>query len=221
MLAVLALLISLFPVTLVAAQDGTPLPTLTTDKLDYAPGEIVHIAGTSFLPGDYALPVKRPDGSIVLIDPVTHAATPGWGVATADANGNLTYDYQLDGIEGTYTVRAVQSPWWGDWSEAPQAEVTFTDALTGQMYPVGDESPSGPGGWTTGNLGGSNSNYAEGETVPFQIEVSGTGTGTLIVCRDYQNGADFGYLFLDAYNTSRSATPGRSHNIEPRRLLRG
>src|SRR5439155_1323522 len=94
--------------------------TLRTDKPDYAPGEVVHISGTGFAPGEtYAMPVKRPDGSIVLVDPVTHIPTPGWGSATADASGNLSYYYQLDGIIGSYDARAYPAGWSGDWNQAP------------------------------------------------------------------------------------------------------
>ena len=40
--------------------------------------------------------------------------TAGWDTVTADASGNLTYDYQLNGILGTYEPRAYLSPWTND-----------------------------------------------------------------------------------------------------------
>ena len=63
--------------------------------------------------------------------------------------------------------------------------------------------------WTSGELGFSGAHagtYAEGETVPFLLDVTsaGAGTWTFSICRDYQNGADHGYLSLLPYNTSRN-----------------
>src|SRR5262245_38778801 len=94
-------------------------PSLATDKADYSPGEVVHITGAGFDAGSYDIPVKRPNGSIVIVDPVTHNATPGWESATADADGNLAYNYQLNGVAGSYEARAYPSPWDGDWSATP------------------------------------------------------------------------------------------------------
>ena len=63
--------------------------------------------------------------------------------------------------------------------------------------------------WLSGSLGNGGvgaSTYAEGDTVPFRLEVTSAGAGTfdMTVCRDYQNGSTFGYLSLEPYNTSRS-----------------
>src|SRR5438445_994235 len=92
---ILALLIALGSISIVpnsgAFASASVAPVLVTDRADYAPGEVVHMSGTGFEPGSYAMPVKRPDGSIVIIDPVTHDATPGWQTASADAAGNLVY----------------------------------------------------------------------------------------------------------------------------------
>src|SRR3954467_15285672 len=126
-LAFCVLVISLLAVPAAASA----APTLTTDKADYAPSQVVHATGTGFEPGvPYALPVQRPDGSLVLIDPVTHlplSPFPEWGFATADENGNLTYDYQLDGILGSYELRAYSASWTGNWDDPPVTAMTFTD----------------------------------------------------------------------------------------------
>jgi hypothetical protein len=72
-------------------------PTLTTDKLDYAPEETVQVSGSGFDANqEYAIPVKRPDGSIVHGD---GSFSSGWDLTTSDAGGNLSYSYQLDGIQ--------------------------------------------------------------------------------------------------------------------------
>jgi Prealbumin-like fold domain len=175
--------------------EGTP--TLTTDKADYGPGEVVHISGTGFAASTtYAIPVKRPDGSIVTIDPKTHVATPGWGTATTDAYGNLSYDYQLNGIYGLYEVRAYDHPWSGDWSQTPVASVTFTDALDitakqheGQLKVAGVLA-----GYTSGNV----TQYAEGDTINFRFTLTGSkaATGSLEI---RFTGQDTNCLFFDNY----------------------
>src|SRR5215204_1101758 len=82
-------------------------PQLTTGFSDYMPGGIVDVHGTGFDANmTYAMPVMRPDTSIVIVDALTHYATPGWEFATSDPMGNLTYNYQLDGIYGGYEARA-------------------------------------------------------------------------------------------------------------------
>jgi len=80
-------------------------PALTTDKADYAPEETVIITGTGFAPNAvYVIEVVRPDGSIVLGD---GSFAPGSDSVISDASGSFTYNYILDGIQGTYNVSAI------------------------------------------------------------------------------------------------------------------
>ena len=63
--------------------------------------------------------------------------------------------------------------------------------------------------WTTGGLNFSGANaahYAEGETVPFLLDVTSVGAGSwsFSLCRDYMDGANRGYLSLQPFNTSRT-----------------
>ncbi|MEJ2304886.1 MAG: hypothetical protein P8Y14_25460, partial [Anaerolineales bacterium] len=148
-----------------AAAEGDAA-TLSTDKPDYSPGDTVHITGGGFVAGNgYVLPVLRPDGTIVKGD---GSFTPGWDTVTADASGNLAYDYQLDGIFGTYEVRAYPSDWSGDWNLAPLASVTFTDSPSANL----DQCRNGPAdtpndcidlgggtGWVNGNAGKQTSHF--------------------------------------------------------------
>ncbi|MGA2285860.1 MAG: hypothetical protein ABSG55_06300, partial [Dehalococcoidia bacterium] len=111
-------------------------PTLTTDKADYSPEEIVTVSGGAFAPNTaYDVVVIRPDGTIVKGD---GSFVPGWDTVTSDDTGAFTYSYQLDGISGTYEVRAYPSPWDGDLAESPDASMTFTDGNV-KVY----ASPSG------------------------------------------------------------------------------
>src|SRR6185295_1572846 len=99
--------------------------TVTSDKADYAPEEIVILSGSGFAPSTtYAIPVIRPDGSIVKGD---GTFTPGWDTMTSSGSGSFTYLYQLDGIIGTYQVRVYPSPWSGNLGQVPLATTTFTD----------------------------------------------------------------------------------------------
>jgi hypothetical protein len=188
-------------------------PWLTTDKADYRPEETVHITGGWFDPNTaYAIPVMRPDGSIVQLDPITHTPIPGWAVVRSDGAGNLTYDYLLDGIEGLYTARAYPADWAGDWSEEPITSVTFTDAAIPNSSSMVTWKTQPPG-WIQGTLQANNSDYAEGETVPFRLDLGTLQTSgnpyTAKICRDYQLATGvFGYTTLQPFNTSRAATPG-------------
>jgi hypothetical protein len=153
---------------LVPAVASANTPTWTTDQQDYAPSQIVHFSGLGYAPNTtYSVPVMRPDGSIVIIDPVTHQplGNPMWQTSTSDAAGNLEYDYQLDGVLGLYTGRVYPQSWEGKWNEAPVAETSFTDAATQLL----EWKTSSGGEWITGTLNSGNSNYKEGEVVPFQI----------------------------------------------------
>ena len=100
-------------------------PVLKTDKDDYSPEGIVTITGGGFAPNTlYAIPVIRPDGSIVTGD---GSFSCGWDTVQSRGSGAFTYRYQLDGIVGIYEVRAYPSPWDGNLSEIPLATITFTD----------------------------------------------------------------------------------------------
>jgi len=80
MVTTLVMGFSHFGAAAASMQEGTT-PSLTTDKADYAPGEVVTVFGAGFTPDTtYAIPVMRPDGTIVTIDPFTHAITYGWEI---------------------------------------------------------------------------------------------------------------------------------------------
>ena len=112
-------------------QEPAPVvntPTITTDKADYHPEEIVTITGSGFNPNQvYFIPVTRPDGSVVIYNP-DHTFTSGWGIVTSDENGGFVFLYQLDGITGTYIVNVYSSLWILGLDENPIATTTFTDA---------------------------------------------------------------------------------------------
>ena len=91
--------------------------------------------------------VERPDGSIVLGD---GSFLPGSDSVMTDVNGVFVYKYQLNGIEGLYTVRVY------DEIETMLATTTFTDSFD---RPVVACEPLSGAIWTTdGGCGSVNKN---------------------------------------------------------------
>ena len=201
---------------MVASAQGAA--TLSTDKADYHPGEIVHITGIGYAPDtEYAVPVKRPDGSIVTIDPSTHVATPGWHTVTTDAGGHLVYDYQLNGVQGSYEARAYPAAWSGDWSETPVASATFTDAATGDLDQCANGPLSAPvqcagTAWQNGNLNATKAHYLEGDSIPYRLKFNGLATGatvhTVTIAWDTTDSGKHGIDYLTSYDrTEATADP--------------
>jgi hypothetical protein len=110
------------PATSFASPTGS---TLTTDRPQYTPGQIVDITGTGFSPTTtYAIAVRRPDGSFVKGD---GTFKPGWDTTTTYASGHMVYSYKLDDVQGLYQARVYPATWGRDWTRTPPASVTFTD----------------------------------------------------------------------------------------------
>ncbi|NPV09184.1 MAG: DUF11 domain-containing protein, partial [Anaerolineae bacterium] len=160
-------------------------PSVVTDKPDYAPGETVIVTGSGFTAGEqYDIPVIRPDGTIVKGD---GSFVPGWDVVTADGVGAFTYLYQLNGVPGDYEVRvypvgtvALQSgtvvlPS----DDLLVASTTFTDAESLSQWangPLG--GPPGGGEWVNGNVNQAKAHYAEGDSVPYRLILTGVPLGS-------------------------------------------
>jgi parallel beta-helix repeat protein len=217
---VLAVLVLVLLAPQATATSAGPTPSLTTGQDDYSPESVVDFHGTGFVAGArYALPVRRPDGSIVLVDPVTLAAKRGWDVVTAAADGTISYGYKLDGIQGTYEARAYPLDWAGDWNSKPIATVFFTDkaqadidqCANGSIGSAASCPGSGGGGdWQNGDLNGNNSNYREGDSVPFRITFSGlSGSSSVTIKWQATNAPSFhAYDYLTTWKrTVGSANP--------------
>jgi hypothetical protein len=146
---------------------ASAIPTVTTDKADYSPGAIVTVSGSGFEANTvYDIPIIRPDGSIVTGD---GTYTPGWDSVTSDNSGAFTYLYELNGIEGLYTIEVYLSSWNGpDSSDELLASTTFTDAIGVTFEGFQAKSPGPTTGWTTGNLG---KLWTEGEWVPYKATI--------------------------------------------------
>jgi len=219
--------VALVLLALVAGISGVQgAPTLTTDKPDYLTGEVVHISGGGYAPGDYALPVLRPDGTIVKGD---GSFTPGWDVVTADASGNLAYDYQLDGVAGIYEARVYPSDWSGDWSQALIASTTFADAnanldqcTNGKVGDTPEPCKGSTGSaidgfknWVNGNSNAQKSHWRESEFIPYRdtIVVDAAGTHVFQIHYDTVHGGKHAIDYLGDfdYTETTSTTPTTFH----------
>ena len=179
-------------------------PQLVTDKADYSPSEVVHIIGSDFDPGTYALPVKRPDGSVIKGD---GSSTPGWDNVTAGDGRTIAYDYQHGGLGGLYEARAYPVSWSGDWEEQPLASVTFTDAKpdsTDWTQCANKDPVEGDCKWIQGALNSGKSSYTEGSSVPQRAIFKGISTTsgnvhTLTFSHDTTKGGIHSYDFLTSF----------------------
>ncbi len=193
-------------------------PTVTTDKPDYSPNETVIITGSGFSPNAYYdVPVIRPDGTIVKGD---GSFAPGWDTVLADASGSFVYLYQLDGITGTYTVQVYPLPWGGPGSgQTPVASTTFTDALSnldqcqnGSLANLTTKcgtNGNNPPKWANGDVNSSNSQYQEGDGLPYRNSIIklADGTWTIKVDYDFTKGGVFAIDRLTSYNLTQQSDP--------------
>jgi len=154
------LLIALFAVfalsmTMMSLR-GYASASIWTDKSDYTPGETVIIYGSGFISNaPVTITISRPDSTVDTI------------YASTDGSGAFSCSYQMDGIEGTYTVTATD----GTNTAGP---ITFTDGNT-----VGSVSVS-PGSVTV----------TQGTTASYTVTVyrkSGSGGGAFDATLSVEN----------------------------------
>ena len=133
--------------------------SITTDKMDYGPGETVVITGRGFQPGE-TVRLKIHE------DP--HTPQERGFDAVADGDGNfageyLVQDYDLN-MKFIVGARGLSSGW--------TAQTTFTDAfkadLQGQSA-VSTINQTGTGVWIAGNL----QNWQEQSLIPMRVHMTG------------------------------------------------
>ncbi|UCB58001.1 MAG: hypothetical protein JSV67_05170, partial [Thermoplasmatales archaeon] len=152
-------------------------------KTDFKPGEIVYIHGSGFLGNhNVNIDITRPDNSV------------DSGFTTTDSGGNFVYEYDLDGIIGTYNVLAYDG--------INSATVIFTDAVAGidfrQYATISDL-------WINSILQQSNSIYSEGMSVPqriafVDIDPTSGNVHTLTLSHQATKGGIHAYDWLTAWN---------------------
>jgi len=203
-------------------------PQVTTDSQFYLPYSTVHITGTGMDAGvSYDVVVVRPDGSVVSGD-ASHSPIPPapYDAAIADASGTFTFDYLLTNMEGWYTVNVYRT---SDTAHANLiASTTFEDALVVGLDQCANGSPRFGDfhcDWQNGNLNSSNSNYAEGESVPYRYEITGLpaspGTHTFKIQYDFAKSGKKAFDFLTKYNVTQTGADPCSGSAAPPDLCPG
>jgi|SoiMethySBSTD1v2_1073268.scaffolds.fasta_scaffold51115_2 hypothetical protein len=200
-------------------QGQAAVPTIQTDKSDYHPGEFVTVTGSGFVEGENVslefherldVPI-HPDVVIndVLVGPSGTFTDSRYQLATHD-----------EGVSYLLTATGLSS--------GRVAQVYFTDASLGSLDQCangslaspdptpcrGTEAPSPDSnneGWVNGNLGGSKSHYAEGDSVPYRYMFTGMATGavvhTLTIEWDTTKGGKHALDYLTTFNRTVNANP--------------
>jgi len=130
-LSLLILSVMVLSVGLVSAA------SISTDKNDYQPGEIVLISGEDFnVDSPLIVTVTRPDSAIESCDESSCDSTFLDGLLESDSDGAFSdYQYDLNGIEGEYLIEISDGE--------NTAEITFTDFAIEIDSPNGGETWSG------------------------------------------------------------------------------
>src|ERR1041385_7125509 len=142
--------------------------TLTSDHLDYAPGDVATLTGTGFQPGEtVTVQVVKGDGP-----PKRHDAP---FAVTADANGGFVTAWIVPADSSALGELLLATA--DGQTSGLHAECTFTDASTFDTIDFHQASnqnhPTDPISWINGILNPNNSDYSEGIGVPQRIIFTG------------------------------------------------
>jgi hypothetical protein len=174
-------------------------PVITSDKADYAPGELVTLTGTNWANGESV--------HIVVNDTLGKTWQHTADVVADDA-GTFTDVFNLpEQFVSNYDVTAT-GPISGT------ATTTFTDAAIGGYdqcandlgtgYPANDPDPGCQ--WVGGNLNSNKATYKEGEALVERLWLTGLTTGTHSVSLDYgtTKGGKHAFDYLTTWNFSEN-----------------
>ncbi|HZY10938.1 MAG TPA: hypothetical protein VFF29_07265, partial [Bacteroidota bacterium] len=145
--------------------------TVTTDKLDYMPGEHVIVSGSGWAPGETVS---------LLFEESPYIHPPQTLYTVADGAGNISNsDYLIEDhdLGQTFTLTATGL------SSGLVAQTIFTDGNpAGNLDQarnggVGD-TPISPVDWVNGNAGEQNSHYIEGQSIPYRLRLTNLSIGS-------------------------------------------
>lgn len=204
--------------TVILLNSNVDSPTVTTDKADYAPTDVVLVSGTGFTPEKtYTLVISSTDEP-----PVTASDS-----VTADSQGYFAYAYQLD---GNYRLNYLVEVKDGDYIVA---STTFTDGVAtdidqcqnggvgNALQPCNESdfpAASGYGYEGNSNANSNNSHWNEGEFVPLRIVGTdySAGAGNIQFSIDVTKGGKHAYDYVGSfdYTETTGATAGvhANHN---------
>src|SRR5688572_1321046 len=142
--------------------------TLTSDHLDYSPGDTAVLTGTGFWPGEtVTVQVVNADGS-----PNSNDAPFN---VIADANGNFVTLWLVPADSSAWEELLLATA--DGQSSGLHAECSFTDAVTFDTIDfhqaANEDHPTLPIEWINGILNPNNSDYFEGIGVPQRILFTG------------------------------------------------
>src|SRR5437867_7477586 len=196
----------------VYAPNARAAASISTDKPDYSPEEVVTIAGSGFVAnGNVDMNVTRPNG-----------VTDSWSVAS-DGGGAFTTTYQLDGITGNYTVNASDG--------TNSATTSFTDAAGNlDQCTNGKKSPltlepcridTTFSNWVNGNANENKAHWREAEFISYRDTLSLDAAADYVFKIQYDtvHGGKHAIDYLGSFDPTEttSATPTTFHanNNEP------
>ena len=193
-----------------SAQLLEPSPsgaTISSDKLDYAPGEQVTLTGAGWADGESV--------HIVVNDTIgqtwSHTAD-----VTAAADGSFTdvfelplqfvsdYDVTATGpVSGTATTTFTDAPVSADLDQCRNGGVGEPDVQCADL--------AGPLGWANGNAGAENAHWNEGESVAYRMRFDGLtvgGANSVVISWDTTDSSTHAFDYLTTYNeTETDADP--------------
>jgi hypothetical protein len=185
------------------ASPGDSVPTVTTDKTDYSPGQIVTITGSNWNPGE-TITLHFEESPLIDTHPDLTATVAADGTFT-----NAEFMPDAHDLNITFTVTATASP------SGMTAATTFTDGpvnlfqcANGQLGNVQCLTTQANTGWKNGLVGQSVSRYFEGDSIPYQfiITVPPNGDHTLTIQFDTTKSSKHAEDYLTDWNIS--ALPG-------------
>jgi hypothetical protein len=183
-------------------------PTVSTDKLDYRPGETVIISGSGF-GGDTSVTLQ-----VTHIGAVDSAAYFGahdpWDVPVTNGSFSAVWVVDEDSVGATLLLTAVGSP------SGAAASTTFTDSAAANIDQCRNGSATSPNdcldlgggtGWVNGNVGSSQGHMVEGYSIPYRVIMTDLPVGHPITI-------DLGY---DITHSSKHAIDYLTHfnRLEP------
>ncbi len=169
--------------------------TIESDKPDYQPGSRVELAGTGWT-GDETV-------HVVVNDTLGQTWRRSVDIPVGAEGRVLDVFYLPTYFVSDYDVKVTGR------DTARVATTTFTDAvLPADVQALNWETKNG-GAWVTATLAQNNSDYSEGEVVPFMIDMKSLPSEFnpyyAPICRDFLTSDVYGYTRLDTFDTDRAA----------------
>ena len=181
-------------------------PTVSTDKLDYAPGSTVYITSSEFTSGSsiqYTITWEDVFGNDYINTWWVRDGEDGDG-NPVDGTIDTTWIVPASALDSTLTLTALEDTDGDGLFEEGElsAAAVFTDAAppsAGQLNQWANLDVQ----WQTGNLGHANSSYVEGDTVPYTLNMENLTVGTtykVVIGWDTTKGGAHAIDYIGTYN---------------------